>query len=131
MGLRLSPAIAFFAFAVESANGQIYAPPDSGLTDVAVDFDLLTLDVVNEKSEAFEADLYLEYEWDDPPPRQYDRCDPAAAGLPGGGRRGRLSLSAVVNGRGISPQFRTKASAGTRPRAGRGRHDRSPRGDRG
>ena len=47
-------------------SGQVYAPPTEGLTTVSVDFYLLNLDAVDEKNETFDADLYLEFEWDDP-----------------------------------------------------------------
>ena len=52
--------------AATSASAQVYAPPQSGVTTVTVDFFLLNLDSVSEKDETFDADLYLEYEWDDP-----------------------------------------------------------------
>ena len=45
---------------------QVYQPPDAGLTTVTVDFYLLNLNAVDEREETFDADLYLEYEWDDP-----------------------------------------------------------------
>ncbi len=48
------------------AAAQVYAPPGEGLTTVAVDFFLLSLNSVDEKDETFDADLYLEFEWDDP-----------------------------------------------------------------
>jgi hypothetical protein len=52
--------------AATSASAQVYAPPQVGVTTVTVDFFLLNLDSVSEKDETFDADLYLEYEWDDP-----------------------------------------------------------------
>lgn len=52
--------------AAASATAQVYAPPGDGLTTVTVDFFLLNLDVVDEKDETFDADLYVEFEWDDP-----------------------------------------------------------------
>ena len=60
----------FFVFAVAvlaatSVTAQVYAPPTDELTTVTVDFYLLNLDSVDEKSETFDADLYLEFEWDD------------------------------------------------------------------
>lgn len=49
-----------------AASTQVYAFPGEGVTTVSIDFFLLNLDVVDEKNETFAADLYLEYEWDDP-----------------------------------------------------------------
>lgn len=49
-----------------SSWGQVYAPPGQGPTSVAVDFYLLNLNSVDERNETFDADVYLEYEWDDP-----------------------------------------------------------------
>lgn len=48
-----------------SASAQVYAPPAAGVTTVAIDFYLLNLNAVDEKNETFDADLYLEFEWDD------------------------------------------------------------------
>jgi len=48
------------------AHAEVYAPPNAGLTTVTVDFFLLNLNAVDERDETFDADLYLEYEWDDP-----------------------------------------------------------------
>lgn len=61
--------IAFMAVAVLSAAtawSQVFAPPFEGVNMVSVDFFLLNLDVVDEKDETFDADLYIEFEWDDP-----------------------------------------------------------------
>ena len=62
---RLFLAIVF-AIAVTPVSAQVYAPPAEGVTTVTVDFFLLNLDLVDEKNETFDADLYLEFEWDDP-----------------------------------------------------------------
>jgi hypothetical protein len=48
------------------AFAEVYAPPNAGLTTVTVDFFLLNLNAVDERDETFDADLYLEYQWDDP-----------------------------------------------------------------
>jgi hypothetical protein len=45
---------------------QVYAPPAAGLTTVTVDFFLLNLNSVDERNETFDADLYIEFDWDDP-----------------------------------------------------------------
>ena len=60
----LSAVLALFA--ATSASAQVYAPPQTGVTTVTVDFFLLNLNSVSEKDETFDADMYLEYEWDDP-----------------------------------------------------------------
>jgi len=64
----LSAVLALLAATSASAQvyAQVYAPPQVGVTTVTVDFFLLNLDSVSEKDETFDADLYLEYEWDDP-----------------------------------------------------------------
>jgi hypothetical protein len=51
--------------AVVPASAEVYAPPAAGTTTVTVDFFLLNLDIVDDKDETFDADLYLEFEWDD------------------------------------------------------------------
>jgi hypothetical protein len=53
-------------FAATPLVAQVYAPPAASLTTVSVDFFLLNLNSVDEKNETFDADMYIEFEWDDP-----------------------------------------------------------------
>ncbi len=63
----LRPLLVCLAMLMAScASAQVFAPPADGVTTVSVDFYLLNLDSVDERNETFEADLYLEFEWDDP-----------------------------------------------------------------
>jgi hypothetical protein len=64
--MRLLLALAISVLTAMPVAAQVYAPPAAGLTTVTVDFFLLNLNSVDEKDETFDADLYLEYEWDDP-----------------------------------------------------------------
>lgn len=67
MRLPLAVAVAVLVALLSApVSAQVYAPPAAGLTTVAVDFFLLNLNAVDERNETFDADLYLEFEWDDP-----------------------------------------------------------------
>ena len=63
---RFLLAIVIAGAVATRVSAQVYAPPAEGVNTVAVDFFLLNLDVVDEKNETFDADLYLEFEWHDP-----------------------------------------------------------------
>lgn len=58
--------VAVVVCAVSPARAEVYAPPNAGTTTVTIEFFLLNLNLVDEKQETFDADLYLEFEWDDP-----------------------------------------------------------------
>ena len=64
--MRLMLAVVVAIVAGSTAFAEVYAPPNAGLTTVRVDFFLLNLNAVDEKDETFSADLYLEFDWDDP-----------------------------------------------------------------
>jgi hypothetical protein len=64
--MRIILAVVVALAAGAPVVAEVYAPPTAGLTTVTVDFFLLNLNVVDEKAETFDADLYLEFEWDDP-----------------------------------------------------------------
>jgi hypothetical protein len=66
IAMRRILAIIVALCVVTPASAEVYAPPDADTTTVTVDFFLLNLNAVDEKAETFDADLYLEFEWDDP-----------------------------------------------------------------
>jgi hypothetical protein len=53
------------ACVVPAVRAEIYQPPGDGVTTVTVGFYLLNLDLVDEKAKTFQADLYLEFSWQD------------------------------------------------------------------